>query len=129
MSLPFCPACGEPWVGHGTVCKREQSGSFAAPPCSPSDPPDLPEDFGRDEFSEALRRREESFRRLTGIEADVCEDIQKRRERGLKKYGVSVANNPLPLKAWLQHAYEETLDQAIYLKRAIQEMENKQISD
>jgi hypothetical protein len=31
-----------------------------------------------------------------------------------------VADNPLPLRAWLQHAYEEALDQAIYLKRAME---------
>lgn len=58
-----------------------------------------------------------------GTESDVCADIQKRQERGLTKYGVSVADNPLHLKEWLQHAYEECLDQAIYLKRAMRELE------
>ena len=43
---------------------------------------------------------------------------------GIAKYGVTVAENPLKLKEWLQHAYEEALDQAIYLKRAIEEMES-----
>jgi len=32
-----------------------------------------------------------------------------------------VANNPLSHKEWLQHAYEEALDMAIYLKRAMEE--------
>ncbi len=59
----------------------------------------------------------------SGIEADVCLDIAARQQKGLIKYGVTVTENPLPLKAWLQHAYEETLDQAIYLKRAIAEMD------
>lgn len=58
----------------------------------------------------------------SGIEAAVCADIAERQRLGLAKYGVSVADNPLALKEWLQHAYEETLDQAIYLKRAIAEI-------
>lgn len=56
----------------------------------------------------------------------VCEDIKARQEVGLAKYGVTVADNPLPLKEWLEHAYTETLDKAVYLKRAIQEMEDAQ---
>ncbi len=58
---------------------------------------------------------------VTGIEAQVCADIASRQQRGIAKYGVTVQDNPLPLKEWLQHAYEETLDKAIYLKRAIAE--------
>lgn len=59
----------------------------------------------------------------TGIEAQVCNDITARQAKGVAKYGVTVQDNPLELRAWLQHAYEETLDQAIYLKRAISEIE------
>jgi hypothetical protein len=59
----------------------------------------------------------------TGTEANVCADIARRQAMGTKKYGVTVAMNPLPLRAWLNHAYEETLDQAIYLKRAMEEMD------
>ncbi len=55
-------------------------------------------------------------------ESLVCADIQTRQAKGLAKYGTSVRNNPLPLHQWLQHAYEEHLDAAIYLKRAIQEL-------
>jgi hypothetical protein len=58
-----------------------------------------------------------------GTEARVCADIDRRQALGIAKYGVTVEGNNLPLKAWLQHAYEETLDKAIYLKRAIEEME------
>ncbi len=60
---------------------------------------------------------------VSGTEAAVCADIFRRQQLGIKKYGVSVAENPLPLRAWLQHAYEETLDQAIYLKRAMEELD------
>lgn len=59
----------------------------------------------------------------TGTELAVCEDIARRQDMGIKKYGQTVADNPLTLKQWLQHAYEETLDKAIYLKRSIEEMD------
>ena len=55
----------------------------------------------------------------TGIEAEVCKDIAERQALGINKYGTTVADNPLALHQWLQHAYEETLDKAVYLKRAI----------
>jgi len=57
-----------------------------------------------------------------GTEARVCEDIAQRQHVGLKKYGMTVEANPLPLLKWLQHAYEEALDLAIYLRRIIEEM-------
>jgi hypothetical protein len=59
----------------------------------------------------------------TGTELEVCEDIANRQLLGINKYGTTVFDNQLDLRAWLQHAYEETLDKAIYLKRAIQELE------
>lgn len=58
----------------------------------------------------------------TGTEARVCQDIAERQARGIAKYGTTVADNPLSLPEWLQHAYEETLDKAVYLKRAIEEL-------
>lgn len=58
-------------------------------------------------------------------ELEVCNDIASRQIKGVAKYGVTVAKNPLELKDWLQHAYEECLDQAVYLKRAMREMENE----
>lgn len=60
---------------------------------------------------------------VSGTEARVCEDIASRQEKGVAKYGTTVEGNPLTLKQWLKHAYEETLDQAIYLKRAIEELD------
>ena len=55
----------------------------------------------------------------SGIEATVCEDIARRQQLGIQKYGGTVADNPLELREWLQHAYEECLDQAVYLRRAM----------
>lgn len=58
----------------------------------------------------------------TGIEAEVCKDIADRQALGIAKYGTTVADNPLSLSQWLQHSLEETLDNAVYLKRAISEI-------
>jgi hypothetical protein len=60
---------------------------------------------------------------VIGTEADVCADISRRQQMGIKKYNSTVRDNDLSLKQWLQHAYEETLDKAIYLKRAIEQID------
>ncbi len=59
------------------------------------------------------------------IELQVVEDVLDRQRRGLNKYGVSVANNPLSLREWLQHQYEELLDAAIYCRRAMAEIDKQ----
>ena len=61
----------------------------------------------------------------TGIEAMVCNEIAMRQKMGLAKYGTTVADNPLSLREWLQHALEESLDQAVYLRRAIAEIDKQ----
>ena len=61
----------------------------------------------------------------SGIEALVCTDIAQRQQKGIAKYGVTVADNPLELRAWVQHAYEECLDQAVYLRRIMEELDKK----
>ena len=63
----------------------------------------------------------------TGIEAIVCNDIAARQQLGIAKYGTTVADNPLTLRAWLEHAYQECLDQAVYLRRAIEKIDNSQL--
>lgn len=64
----------------------------------------------------------------SGIELLVCKDIADRQRTGIAKYGVTLSDNPLSLRQWLQHAYEEHLDAACYLRRAIEEMD-KQADD
>ena len=54
----------------------------------------------------------------------VREDLLQRSRLGIAKYGVTLDRTDLNLRDWLQHAYEETLDQANYLKRAIVELDN-----
>jgi hypothetical protein len=56
----------------------------------------------------------------------VREDLLRRSQLGILKYGTTLKRTDLSLKDWLQHAYEETLDQANYLKRAILELEGKE---
>ena len=64
---------------------------------------------------------------ISGIEAKVCADIAARQQLGINKYGTTVADNPLDLRQWLQHAYEECLDQAVYLRRAMAELDKTEV--
>jgi hypothetical protein len=59
----------------------------------------------------------------TGIESIVCNDITSRQQLGINKYGTTVADNPLALRQWLEHQYEELLDAAVYCRRAIAEID------
>ncbi len=59
----------------------------------------------------------------TGIEALVCADIARRQALGIARYGTTVAENPLELRQWLQHQYEELLDAAVYTCRAMAELD------
>lgn len=55
----------------------------------------------------------------------VMTDLNRRSEIGIKKYNTTLERTDLELRDWLQHAYEECLDQANYLKRAIMELDGK----
>jgi hypothetical protein len=65
------------------------------------------------------------FIRATGTEARVCADVAHRQTLGIAKYKTTVADNPLALRAWLQHQYEELLDAAVYCRRAIEQMDRQ----
>jgi len=54
---------------------------------------------------------------VTGIEAQVCQEIARRQQLGIQKYGVTVDNNRLSLIEWVRHAKEEALDLAVYLTK------------
>jgi hypothetical protein len=51
------------------------------------------------------------------IYKEVISDLISREKMGRAKYGTTVDNANLSEKEWMQHAYEEALDFAIYLKR------------
>lgn len=58
---------------------------------------------------------------IEDTESLVCVDIRYRQQLGIRKYGTTVAGNPLTEDQWLQHAYEEALDLSLYLRRLIQQ--------
>lgn len=49
----------------------------------------------------------------------VIEDLKSREKRGFEKYQTTMDREDLTHAEWLQHAYEEALDMALYLKKAI----------
>ena len=54
----------------------------------------------------------------------VRHDLLSRSQLGIKKYGVTLSEGGLSHRAFLQHAYEEALDLANYLKGAIIRLDN-----
>lgn len=57
--------------------------------------------------------------RLCPVVEAVRADLLARSQKGVSKYGHTLADNPLTTREWLQHAFEECLDQANYLKTLI----------
>lgn len=55
----------------------------------------------------------------------VRNDLLLRSRLGLDKYTIGIDRSNLDLRGWLQHTYEEVLDTANYLKRAIIELDAK----
>jgi hypothetical protein len=53
------------------------------------------------------------------IVLSVMEDLNSRSILGLEKYKTTLDREDLSRKDWLQHAYEECLDKANYLKKLI----------
>ena len=56
---------------------------------------------------------------IDSIVMAVKADLDARAELGLSKYGVTLDRTDLTRRQWLQHAYEEVLDHALYLKKLI----------
>ena len=54
------------------------------------------------------------------IVAAVRADLLTRSEAGQRTYGTTLARDDLTRAQWLQHAYEEALDLALYLRRLIE---------
>lgn len=53
---------------------------------------------------------------------DTIKDIAARAELGLAKYNTTMDREDLVASDWVQHAYEECLDMALYLKRLRKDM-------
>lgn len=56
------------------------------------------------------------------IVSEVINDLLRREEVGLKKYGTTVDRGDLSRKQWMQHFYEELLDGAVYARKFLQDM-------
>lgn len=56
----------------------------------------------------------------------VRQDLLDRSNVGIDKYNNTLDRTDIDLRGWLQHAYEECLDQANYLKRSIIEIEKNE---
>lgn len=61
----------------------------------------------------------------SGTEARVCALVAQRQQLGINKYGTTVADNPLSLRAWHQNHLEELLDAAIYVQRIIEQIDKE----
>lgn len=57
------------------------------------------------------------------VEESVIMEIKERAKKGYAKYGTTMTRNDLSLRDWAQHALEEALDLAIYLKRIIRDLD------
>lgn len=67
-------------------------------------------------------------RRKDSVVESVRDDLLQRSRVGIKKYNVTLDREDLSLVDWLQHAYEECLDQANYLKKSILILKNQKIT-
>lgn len=60
---------------------------------------------------------------MSMIEELVAQKILERGKVGEVKYGVSMADENLPLLAWLKHLQEELMDASVYIEKLIVEIE------
>lgn len=56
---------------------------------------------------------------MSKVTEQVINDIQQREQKGIETYGTTMDRQDLTQDQWLQHAYEESLDFAIYLRKLI----------
>lgn len=56
---------------------------------------------------------------MSQVTEQVINDIQQRELKGIETYGTTMDRDDLTQDEWLQHAYEESLDFCIYLKKLI----------
>lgn len=63
---------------------------------------------------------------MDNVTEAVKVDLDERTARGVKKYGTEHGDAGLSDKALLQHAYEEALDLAQYLKTLLMATETKE---
>jgi len=57
------------------------------------------------------------MRTTDNIVIEVMNDLNERSKLGIQKYGTTLDRDDLNKADWAQHAYEECLDMALYLKK------------
>lgn len=60
----------------------------------------------------------------SNVEA-IREMLLQRSKVGIAKYGTTTDRGDLGLREWLQHALEESMDNAVYLQAAISKIDAK----
>lgn len=56
---------------------------------------------------------------MSQVTEQVINDIQQRELKGIETYGTTMDRDDLTQDQWLQHAYEESLDFCVYLKKLL----------
>ena len=56
---------------------------------------------------------------MSKILYNIIDDLLAHEDKGLKEYGTTMDRTDLTEIDWLQHAYEESLDLSIYLKKLL----------
>lgn len=65
---------------------------------------------------------------IDNIVEQVRADLLDRSKKGIEKYGTTLDRDDLTEIEWMQHAYEEMLDGALYLKKLIELKKTKQMT-
>ncbi len=60
----------------------------------------------------------------TNVEKVIAQ-LRERKEKGLKKYGVTTDRKDLSQLQWLQHLQEELMDGAVYIEKIKSEMRDR----
>ncbi len=59
---------------------------------------------------------------MSEIESNVASKILLRAAKGQVKYGVSMADEILSMKEWLNHLQQELMDAAVYVEKILGEI-------
>ena len=57
----------------------------------------------------------------------VIESYRERSNKGIAKYGTTMADNPLSTLQWLQHLQEELMDATLYIERLKEEVNDSKM--
>ena len=56
---------------------------------------------------------------MSSIEDEVCKKIQARSDVGKEKYGVTMEEEILSIREWLNHLQQELMDAAVYVEKLL----------